>query len=123
MVFLTTHIKLSPTYTLLATSLQFTNTCFFSSKSTNSNVTVPTLNTNFWKKPAFQYTSAEEGYFPKEGVYIYGLRNGTIGDLKDELKKNVIYLGETHYNFPGNPIGTKTFTNYKKRSMGKPILL
>ncbi len=114
------HIANYPLVYFVATACSLQH-MFLSSKAANSNVTVATLNTNFWKKPAFQYTAGDEGYFPKEGVYIYGLRNGTIGDLKDELKKNVIYLGDTHYNFPGNPIGIKQFSNYTKDQWGNPF--
>lgn len=114
------HISNYPLIYFVATACSL-QSMFLSSKSANSNVTIPTLNTNFWQKPAFQYTSGEEGYNPKSGTYIYGLRNGTIGDLKDELKKNVIYLGETHYNFPGNPIGIQQFIKYKKEQWGNPF--
>nr|UGV38939.1 MAG: ORF1 [TTV-like mini virus] len=93
------------------------NHMFISSKAENNNVSVITLNTSFFMQPAFQYTQGTTGYSPKQNVYMYGLQNGTI-HLKDEEKKNVIYLGETHFNDPGNPIGITGWTKYSRENWG-----
>nr|UYM03212.1 MAG: ORF1 [Anelloviridae sp.] len=91
------------------------NSMFLSHKSQNSNTTVITLNTRFFQKSAFQYTSPETGYQPKENVYVYALRNGEI-DIKDEPKSNVTYLGETHVNDMGIPVGVTGWANYKSKN-------
>nr|UGV35380.1 MAG: ORF1 [TTV-like mini virus] len=93
------------------------NHMFISSKAENNNVSVITLNTRFFMKSAFQYTSPDYGYQPKESVWIYGLHNGTI-DLAQTPKSQVIYLGDTHYRDPGEQIGNKNWDNYAKTSWG-----
>lgn len=91
------------------------NDMFLSPKSTNNNTTVITLNTTFFQRSAFQYTSTTYGYQPKEGVFVYGLRNGEF-DLKDEPKNKVIYLGETHVNDPGIPVGVTGWSQYQSKN-------
>nr|UGV36819.1 MAG: ORF1 [TTV-like mini virus] len=94
------------------------NHMFISSKAENNNVSIITLNTRFFMKSAFQYTSTDYGYQPKESVWIYGLHNGTI-NLANTPKSQVIYLGDTHYRDPGEEIGTnKTWNTYPKTSWG-----
>nr|UGV34056.1 MAG: ORF1 [TTV-like mini virus] len=94
------------------------NHMFISSKAENNNVSIITLNTRFFMKSAFQYTSTDYGYQPKESVWIYGLHNGTL-DLSKTPKSQVIYLGDTHYRDPGEEIGNnKTWSSYPKTSWG-----
>nr|UGV38046.1 MAG: ORF1 [TTV-like mini virus] len=103
-------------FAAVACSLQH---MFLSSNSANSNVSIFTLNTNFFQRSAWQYPDAGLGYYPKQGTYMYGLRNGHYGDLKNEFKQNVIYLGDTHYNDPGTPCGTlANFQQYHKDNWG-----
>lgn len=91
---------------------------FLSNKAQNNNITVITINTRFFTNPAFQYTSQEEGYVPRPNTYVYALENGHIGPLKNEKKKNVIYLGETHIKDLGEPIGTHTWATYPRTNWG-----
>nr|UGV37858.1 MAG: ORF1 [TTV-like mini virus] len=94
------------------------NHMFISSKAENNNVSIITLNTRFFMKSAFQYTSTQYGYQPKESVWIYGLHNGTL-NLANTPKAQVIYLGDTHYRDPGEEIGTnKSWSTYPKTSWG-----
>nr|UGV37905.1 MAG: ORF1 [TTV-like mini virus] len=112
------HISNFPLIHFAATACSLQH-MFLSSKSANSNVTIITLNTNFFQRSAFQYTDPGFGYYPKQGTFMYGLRNGSYGPLKDEKKMNVIYLGDTHYNDGGQPCGTITnFTEYHKENWG-----
>ncbi len=112
------HISNYPLIHFAATACSLQH-MFLSSRSTNSNVTIITLNTNFFQRSAWQYPDAGIGYFPKQGTYMYGLRNGSYGPIQNELKKNVIYLGDTHYNDGGEPCGTLThFTEYQKDNWG-----
>nr|UGV35233.1 MAG: ORF1 [TTV-like mini virus] len=91
------------------------NDMFLSPKATNNNTTVITLNTSFFQRSAFQYTSTTYGYQPKEGVFVYGLRNGEF-DIKNEPKNKVIYLGETHVNDPGIPVGVTGWAQYQSKN-------
>lgn len=91
------------------------NDMFLSPKATNNNTTVITLNTSFFQRSSFQYTSTTYGYQPKEGVFVYGLRNGEF-DIKDEPKNKVIYLGETHVNDPGIPVGITGWSQYQSKN-------
>lgn len=112
------HISNYPLIHFAATACSLQH-MFLSSKSSNSNITIITLNTNFFQRSAWQYPDSKVGYYPKEGTYMYGLRNGHIGELKDEKKMNTIYLGDTHYNDGGLPAGTLTsFQEYNKDKWG-----
>jgi len=112
------HISNYPLIHFAATACSLQH-MFLSSKSANSNITIITLNTNFFQRSAWQYPDAGLGYYPKQGTYMYGLRNGYIGDLKNEYKMNTIYLGDTHYNDGGSPSGIITsFQQYHKDNWG-----
>ncbi len=89
---------------------------FLSSKSNNNNCSVITLNTDFFKRSAFQYASRDKGYKPQEQLYIYGLRNGAV-ELKDVYLKDIIYLGGMQRE-KGVPIGTQPLTSYKDPQWG-----
>lgn len=95
-----------------ATTAFSLNHMFISSKAENNNCSVYTLNTGFFMHSAFQYYSQDKGYTPKDNIYMYGLNNGTI-DITKEQKQNIIYLGDTHYNDPGQKVGTTGWTQYK----------
>nr|UGV39069.1 MAG: ORF1 [TTV-like mini virus] len=101
------------TFAVTATSL---NSMFISTKANNSNITFPTLNTEFFKRSAFQYTQQNKGYFPKEGTYVYGLTNGYV-DLKKVKRRDTIYLGG-QTNDPGVPISSLSATTYTKAQWG-----
>nr|UGV37180.1 MAG: ORF1 [TTV-like mini virus] len=88
------------------------NHMFLSSKAENNNCSVFTINTGFFLKSNFQYYSQTQGYTPKQNTYMYGLRNGTIS-VEKELRKNLIYLGDTHYNDPGQPVGPEGWEQYQ----------
>lgn len=87
------------------------NNLVISQNSQNNNVTILVLNTNFFQHSAFQYINKTDGYTPKEGTYMYGLTNGRP-ELSQILRSNVIYLGDTHINDPGDTRGTQTISNY-----------
>lgn len=108
------HLSSYPlvSFAAVATSL---NHMFLSSTSNNNNCTVITLNTDFFKRSAFQY-AGDKGYTPQEQLYIYGLPNGEP-ELKNELLKNVIYLGST-LRERGVPIGTLPYSQYTKAQWG-----
>lgn len=91
-----------------ATSL---NHMFLSSKAENNNCSVYTLNTGFFYNSAFQYYSQTSGYIPRDNTYMYGLKNGNP-DYKKEKRLALIYLGDTHYNDPGQPVGTGGWEAY-----------
>nr|UGV37925.1 MAG: ORF1 [TTV-like mini virus] len=96
-----------------ATTATSLNHMFLSSKAENNNCSVNTLNTGFFYNSAFQYYSQTTGYIPRDGHYMYGLKNGNP-DYKKEKRQALIYLGDTHYNDPGQPVGTggwDTYTN------------
>nr|UGV38992.1 MAG: ORF1 [TTV-like mini virus] len=97
-----THLSNYPLLSFASTAVSL-NHMFLSSSSNNANITIPTLNTAFFMKSAFQYADPKYGYIPKEGTYIYGLRNGEP-ELKNEYRYNVIYLG-SQYNTRGIPVG------------------
>nr|UGV39630.1 MAG: ORF1 [TTV-like mini virus] len=111
------HISDYPLVTFAAVACSLSH-MFLSSKSINNNITVISLNTRFFTKPAFQYTSQPTGYNPKDGTYVYALENGHIGELKLAKKKDVIYLGETHIKDLGIPIGINHFQQYKREDWG-----
>nr|UGV37508.1 MAG: ORF1 [TTV-like mini virus] len=95
-----------------ATSL---NHMFLSSKAENNNCSVNTLNTGFFYNSAFQYYSQTTGYIPRDGTYMYGLQNGAP-DYTKEKRTNLIFLGDTHYNDPGQIVGSggwQTYSNPK----------
>nr|UHS18270.1 MAG: hypothetical protein [Betatorquevirus sp.] len=89
------------------------NHMFISSKAENSNISIPTLNTGFFQQSCFQY-NGNYGYQPKTNVYVYGLENGEI-DIKQEPRRNVIYLGNTHVRDPGLKIGPNGWETYKQK--------
>lgn len=95
-----------------ATTAFSLNHMFISSKAENNNCSVFTLNTGFFMHSAFQYYTQDKGYTPKQNTYMYGLKNGQIS-LKDEEKRNVVYLGDTHFNDPGQTVGTTGWEKYK----------
>nr|UGV36512.1 MAG: ORF1 [TTV-like mini virus] len=110
------HLSPFPLLRFAATACSFQH-MFLSSKATNSNITVKMLNTRFFLRSAFQYTTPQEGYFPKEQVYIYGLENGYI-NITSILRKNVIYLGGPYMD-EGTPVGTNGWgTSYPKTNWG-----
>nr|UGV42622.1 MAG: ORF1 [TTV-like mini virus] len=109
------HLSSYPLISFAATAVSL-NHMFLSSKSNNNNCTVITLNTDFFKRSAFQYTTTSEGYKPQEQLFIYGLRNGAV-ELKDVLLKDIIYLGGQE-RYPGVPIGTQALTSYTKAQWG-----
>ncbi len=89
------------------------NHMFISADAQNSNVSIPTLNTGFFMQSAFQYFG-DKGYQPKQNIYVYGLLNGEI-ELKNEPRKNVIYLGNTHVRDSGIPVGNEGWEAYKNK--------
>jgi len=104
------HLSTYPLIRFAATATSLTS-FFISNKSTNTNITLHTLNTRLFQHSAFQYRG-ENGYTPKENTYIYGLENGVI-DITKELRKNVIYLGGP-YNDPGTTVGPQGWDTYKQ---------
>nr|UGV38979.1 MAG: ORF1 [TTV-like mini virus] len=109
------HLSSYPLINFAATAVSLSH-MFLSSKSNNNNCSVITLNTDFFKKSAFQYAASETGYIPQDNVYIYGLNNGTI-DLKNEKLINITYLGGMQRE-KGVPIGTQNLNQYKASQWG-----
>lgn len=94
-----------------ATTATSLNHMFISSKSENNNCSIFTLNTGFFYKSNFQYYPTTTGYTPKDNTYMYGLQNGTL-DYTKEKRANLIYLGDTHYNDPGQMVGINGWEKY-----------
>lgn len=104
------HLSTYPLIRFAATATSLTN-FFIGNKSNNTNITLHTLNTRLFQHSAFQYRG-DDGYVPKQGTYVYGLKNGVI-DIKTEIRKNVIYLGGP-YNDEGTTVGPNGWEQYKR---------
>lgn len=94
---------------------------FGSSKSTNNNCTINTLNTIFFTHPCFQFRQTQQpqyGYTPNASNYLWGLQNPTIPYNKNK-KSQAIYLGNAMLNEEGTPEAESTAT--KPGSWGNPF--
>lgn len=112
------HLANVPLLTFASTACSLSH-MFLSSKAQNNCITIASLNTRFFQKPAFQYADRTTGYNPKDGTYVYALENGHTGDITNLKKNVVIYLGETHVKQEGIPCGNiNNFTDYKKSNWG-----
>nr|UGV37471.1 MAG: ORF1 [TTV-like mini virus] len=102
------------------------NSMYIPTNAISNNITVHSLNTNFFQNPRFQYAgSITTGYLPKRtgGPYIYGVPQAEpLTNWKNlTIKDNVVYLGDTMNNDPGHPISTTNMDNYTATYWGNPL--
>lgn len=72
---------------------------FISPPAKSNNITLTSLNTNFWYNRNFQRPSATTGYTPKNNTYLYTQGNGTT--TTPTKKTQLIYLGNSTDYQPG----------------------
>lgn len=92
---------------LLATTACDLTSMYVPTNAENNNAGFWALNTKFFQNRGFRYPHATTGYSPSNNQYIYALQNGPP-DITNEIRKNVIFLGDTMLNDPGDPRGTES---------------
>lgn len=86
-------------------------------QATSSSTSFYSLNTKIFSNKGFQELGTT-GYSPKNNYYLYATRNGTKTPKPSEL----IYLGNTMRNQPGEEIGQRTDTQqYNETKWGNPF--
>lgn len=98
------HLAKFPLLLLAATACDLTS-MYVPKNAENFNAGFYSLNTRFFMNRGFRYPHSTTGYQPSNNVYIYALENGAH-PLSTELRKNVIFLGDTMLNDPGDVRGT-----------------
>nr|UGV33967.1 MAG: ORF1 [TTV-like mini virus] len=105
------HISDFPLITFGATAVSL-QSMFQPRNAINNSITLHSVNTRFFQNPKFQYPgTSTQGYIPKEGTYIYGLHNGDP-ELSKNLISEVVYLGNSMINDPGDTRGTRMLSEY-----------
>lgn len=82
---------------------------YLNPKSKSNNISITVLNITLFENPDFQqHNIGTQFWQPKQNTYFYGTLNGDT----DPFIKNLIFLGQTKSNTPGQPIGTSTWETY-----------
>ncbi len=113
------HVSNYPLIRFVATACSLTS-MFQPQNSKNNNCSLHMLNTRLFQKSAFEYYNQATGYFPKEGIYLYGLLNGHATFLENPIK-SVVFLGDTHINDEGHPINNMQASQYTYKYWGNPF--
>nr|UGV34454.1 MAG: ORF1 [TTV-like mini virus] len=95
------------------------NDMFINPGAQSNNITLPCINTKFFKNKNFEYPEGTTGYQPNDTMYQYSDPHLEIG--QKPLKKNTIYLANAMPNTEGIPINGKTTTTYTKDYWGNPF--
>lgn len=118
------HLQNYPLITFFSTACNL-QTMFISHNAKNNNITLKSLNTKFFEHPIFQYLQQGTlGYHPDKAgnIYMYGLQNAPIPKPENAQIKQLTFLGNTHINTDGQPIGeSKDKTEYNKDKWGNPF--
>nr|UGV39067.1 MAG: ORF1 [TTV-like mini virus] len=107
----------------LRTSLTSLNHYYISERSPNSNITIHFLNANLFKNTAFKSAPTSGYYVQKHNedpVYLYTMRT-TDTTIIGKQAKDLIFLGNSTDNQPGEKIGTNNITQYTKPKWGNPF--
>nr|UGV36964.1 MAG: ORF1 [TTV-like mini virus] len=105
-----------PLLLIVATAVDFRYP-FAASKAKSNNLTLDCLNTSFFQNHDFVNYSITSGYQPKFGTYVYAwhedMPHGENYPEKPSNISDIIYLGQTKENTPGQPLSN---SNYSKHS-------
>lgn len=92
---------------IASTAISLTN--MTQSNNTESyNISIITLNTEFFRHPNFQYT-AQQGFSADFHNYLYSIRNPSYTPKSDKVQ-DLIFLGQVMLNEAGFPQGKQTPT-------------
>nr|UGV36172.1 MAG: ORF1 [TTV-like mini virus] len=106
-------------FTAVACSL---NSMFMPTNMINNNITLYCINTRFFQNNIFEYPqTGNYGYVPKDNTYIYGIPQAAH-ILLDTKVQDCVYLGNTHFNDPGDTMQAYTnLTDYNQAHWGNPF--
>lgn len=118
------HLAPYPLVTFLTSACSLTG-MFGSRYAINNNALIWCLDTQFIKKPHFQYIATTEpqyGYQPDPQYYLFSLPAGKEQFTANKLS-DCIYLGNSHLNQAGEhmPQTNPSLSNYGKGSWGNPF--
>nr|UGV35843.1 MAG: ORF1 [TTV-like mini virus] len=92
---------------------------FISPPAKSNNITLTSLNTNFWYNRNFQRPSATTGYSPKNNTYMYTQGNGTTATPTN--KAQLIYLGNSIDYQPGSKLPNSQSEGGQMTTWGNPF--
>lgn len=92
------------------------NHLYINPKWTSTNITLLSLNTNFFQNNNFSELQPTTGYKPKPNIYMYTTGNGPE---KPTSKNQLIYLGNTKDNTPGVVLSSED--KNKMENWGNPF--
>lgn len=96
------------------------NYMFINPGAESNNVTIPCLNTKFFKHKNFQYPFGTTGYMPQDNIYLYGVPKPPT--IPSTLKqKDIIYLGNSMNNTEGVERGSMDLKTYNSTKWGNPF--
>lgn len=95
------------------------NDMFINPDAKSNNITLPCINTKFFKNKNFEYPEATTGYRPNDTMYQYGDPKLLI--TAKPQGKDSIYLGNSTINTEGIPINNDSATSYGKDKWGNPF--
>lgn len=97
---------------------------YLSERAESNNISLYSINTDVFTHKNFRdvnYQHHQFGYIPNASYYMYGTKNGPLTG-KPKIKE-LIYLGDTMRNQPGDPINNADFggTTYTNTKWGNPF--